>query len=132
MTQDESKVIEMQTYSMSYSYSAFPPGGLPYQWDPAYQPEVDEPIQFLDEPLVNYKDQPFPDADLLCDPAPMVCGEEKSQISESSNTLSTDTPNKNEVPVIYKQLDFILNSLRRQKKVPTKKPAQDKIGRAHV
>ena len=119
-------MIEMQHSSKSYSYSALPHGELPYQWDDAAQPEVDEPIQFLDEPLVNYKDQPFPDAELLCDPVPMVCDEENSQISESSNTLSTDTPNKNEVPVIYKQLDFILNSLRRQKKVPLKKPAQDK------
>ena len=129
MTQDCYKEIEMQTYSMSHSYSVKYPTDFPCQWDEDILPEMDQEADFFDIYGPKYIDAGFHEPinyEAMEDLPPIGVNEKNSEVSESNNTSSTDISNKSEVPNIYKKLDFILDSVRKLKKPIAKKPLSDK------
>ena len=128
MTQDCYKEIEMQTYSMSHSYSVKYPTDFPCQWDEDILPEMDQEADFFDIYGPKYIDAGFHEPinyEAMEDLPPIGVNEKNSEVSESNNTSSTDISNKSEVPNIYKKLDFILDSVRKLKKPIAKKPLSE-------
>jgi len=140
------KEIEMQTYSMSYSYPEVYPTSLPYHWDgdcsltlnqTIYVPEEDRvpelPDQlFSDEENNELAKEPEPSAPLI---SPMHCDGDETVRQESLASLgsvstqaagSVSSNPSGSVGSIDEKLDFILDSVKKQKKPAVKKPPTDK------
>ena len=142
MNSESFQEIEMQTYSMSYSYPETYPVQLPYHWDgechltlnqSLYEPISDLPApDFSDQSAFDEeKDElEFPSESLLSLSLPMDCDDSEPLEVESVvsiSTLSTDGTNPNQkMETIDEQIDFILESVKKQKKPVVKKPPVDK------
>ena len=137
MRKDLTTEIEMQTYSMSYSYPANPPTALPYNWDgechltlnPTFYEPPEEQLSELPDRLFEEEDKNEPEELQSSLFSPMNCESLESQLSESLASVgspSTETPSslstKSGSPEsIDEQLDFILGSVKKQKKPKTGK-----------
>lgn len=141
----ESKEIEMQTYSMSYSYPVTYPTALPYNWDGEchltvnqafHMPEVAEepPVPdlsdqwFSDEEKEELEKCGSPPQDQL---SPMHCDYDcRTESVASVGSLSTEAASANSrcavMDTLEQQLDFILDSVKKQKKASPKKPKVEK------
>ncbi len=140
----ESKEIEMQTYSMSYAYPVNYPTALPYNWDEENHLTVNQAFYTPDEELVpNLSDQFFADeekevgkkveesphikfspmhiGDTPKDcPPPAECAVSVGSLSTAAASSAGSRPSS--IETIDQQLDFILESVKKQKKMVVKKP----------
>ena len=138
MNEDDIQEIEMQTYSMSYSYPTTYPNQLPYQWDGDCHLTLNQTFysSITDPPLSLSSDQFSFEEEYndFMEELPMDFEELKrsgSIVSEESvvsiNTLSTDGTNGNQkAETIDEQLEFILDSIKKQKKPEPKKSGKEK------
>ena len=146
MTENDVQEIEMQTYSINYSYPATYPNQLPYQWDGECHLTLNQAFNKPpdDNSLQNFSDESFleenkdevdevPD-NFSCSLCPMDFEDLEDQIDLnphrkssfiSIGTLSTEGTNANQkgekTDKLDEQLDFILNTIKKQKK-PEPKP----------
>ena len=136
----ESKEIEMQTYSMSYAYPVNYPTALPYNWDgdshltinPSFYASEEEPIPDLSDQFFwdEEKEEGEKEEDLYDDElSPMHCSEpQRTESVASAGSLSTEAPSSvnSKTGSLDQQLDFILDSVKKQKKGSPKKPKSEK------
>eukprot|EP00826_Nyctotherus_ovalis_P046915 TRINITY_DN5341_c0_g1_i13.p1 TRINITY_DN5341_c0_g1~~TRINITY_DN5341_c0_g1_i13.p1 ORF type:complete len:210 (-),score=58.23 TRINITY_DN5341_c0_g1_i13:107-736(-) len=148
MSNDAFEEVEMQTYSLSYSYPETYPSQLPYHWDgdchltlnqSFYSPWTEAlAADFTDQlDLEEEKeDLDFPFEPDPSSPLAMDCEDSQPQRTESVvsvSTLSTDATNGNQMgetmETIDEQIEFILDSVKKQRKpVPKKAPVEKKKG----
>ena len=142
MNNDTFEEIEMQTYSLSYSFPNTFPTQLPYQWDGDYHLTLNESFYtpWEDIPLPDFTDQlsfdeekddlEFPSESSLPSLLAMDCEEPRRKRTKSVvsvGTLSTDGTNGNQkMETIDEQINFILESVKKQKKPAPKKIPVDK------
>lgn len=145
MSNESFEEIEMQTYSMSYSHPTTYPTQLPYQWDgechltlnqPFYEPLCEIPAGDFTDQLVFDEDKDGMEFSLggaLSLSMSMDCEDSEPLQTESVvsfGTLSTDGTNGNakgeKVETIDEQIEFILESVKKQKKPVSKKMPTDK------
>eukprot|EP00826_Nyctotherus_ovalis_P020377 TRINITY_DN16396_c0_g1_i1.p1 TRINITY_DN16396_c0_g1~~TRINITY_DN16396_c0_g1_i1.p1 ORF type:complete len:209 (+),score=58.97 TRINITY_DN16396_c0_g1_i1:175-801(+) len=137
--------VEMQTYSLSYSFPETYPSQLPYHWDGDCHLTLNESFYspwtealapgFTDQLLFDEEKE---DLDFPSEPSPsssltMNCDDSEPLRKESvvsANTLSTDGTNTNQMDekmeTIDEQISFILESVKKQKKPVPKKVPQEK------
>ncbi len=139
----KSKEIEMQTYSFSYAYPVNYPTALPYSWDGECHLAVNHALYRPDEDVVpELADEFFADENkeaankVAESPAciklsPMSCGftpKPDKPAEKPVSSLSTEAASSagERAETIDQQLDFILESVKKQKKAPVKKPKEEK------
>ena len=115
MQEEHHNEIEMQAYSTSYSWARYAS-----EYNPESQFEVSRPWGIFDEPREDYINYDYLNDEKLENVfEPMMYNDSFiAGTVVSGNTQSTDIIGKEEVPIIYKKLDFILESMRRQKRPP--------------
>jgi len=145
MNEETFEEIEMQTYSLSYSFPETYPTQLPYQWDAECHltlsqsfyspwteditPEFTDRFNFEEEKdNLSFSDELAPSSPLAMDYDDFQ--PQRAESVFSIGTLSTDGTNGNQegekIETIDEQIDFILKSVKKQKKTASKKMIQEK------
>ena len=125
MNSEYFKEIEDNTYSMTSSYIIEPF----YNWDikSIFDDNASQSCHisgYFDDLKPEFPAEEVPkiiDCDKFKEVINKNVDEENSMVSEDQNSSSTDTSTKDKKHKIYRQLDFILGSVRKQNRVPVKK-----------